>query len=107
MIPFGVPEHRYPDDLSDDARAAWLVELVDHGDGRAVVAMPCVSTASPALDELEDEMRRALELVRANGRDVVVSLVCADDRGGPTDGASRIVVFLLDRGGVDDAPEAA
>jgi hypothetical protein len=47
-------------------------------------------------------MRRALDLVRASGRDVVVSLVCADDRGGPTDGASRIVVLLLDRGGVDE-----
>ena len=102
MIPPGVPAHRYPEDLLDDERAAWLVELVDHGNGRAAVAMPCVGTASIALDLLEDEMRRALDLVRASGRDVVVSLVCADDRGGPTDGASRIVVLLLDRGGVDE-----
>jgi len=71
----GVPGHQYPTGLDDDQRAAWLIAICDndprhHG---ALIVMPHAET-DQALDALEDEMRRALELARASERDLGVKL---------------------------------
>jgi len=76
MIPdIGIPGIPYPTGLDDDQRAAWLITICDndprhHG---ALIVMPHAET-DQALDALEDEMRRALELARATGRDMGVKL---------------------------------
>jgi len=62
---------------TDEARAAWLLGVLDDSADRFVlVAMPVVESDA-ALDALEEEFRRAWNLARSAGRDLGVGFLHA------------------------------
>ena len=78
----GSPGHYWPTDLDDDGRAAWLLDIVDIDARRhtAPILMP-FADSDAALEDLEDEFRRAFEIARAGGRRLAVNLVAGQDVG--------------------------
>ena len=90
------PFHAFPADMDDQARADWMLALLDeHADRRhtVLIANP-VAENGDVLDSLEDDFRRAYDLARESGRTLGVKFLHGVDTGRRTPGASRVVVML-------------
>lgn len=90
MIP-GTAAHYWPSDLDDDERAAWLIERVDEDRRHVAPILMPYADSDEALDAIEDEFRRAFDLVRASGRRLGVKLLAAQDADSAE---SRIVAVV-------------